>query len=70
LVFDFIKSFPTKFAIDGYKFVFTDPELSIDPDHEAIVQAELGPSNYLVYEKHRFTWNVYMLNINVQFLPC
>lgn len=70
LVFDFINAFPSKFTIPGFQFVFTKADLSIDPDHEAIVQTELGPANYLVYEKHRFAWNVYVVNINVQFLEC
>lgn len=70
LVFDFVNAFPSKFTVPGFKFVFTNANLSIDPDHEAIVQAELGPANYLVYEKHRITWNVYVINVNVQFLEC
>lgn len=70
LVFDFVNAFPSKFSISGFKLVFTNANLSIDPDHEAIIQAELGPANYLVYEKHRFNWNVYVININVQFLEC
>jgi len=70
LVFDFINAFPSKFSVPGFKFVFTKPELSIDPDHEAIVKAELGPANYMFYEKHRFDWNVYVINIAVQFLEC
>lgn len=69
LVFDFVSNFPDKFTIDGFQFVFTNAAISADPDHEAIIQAELGPG-YLVYEKHRFTWNVYVLTINVQFLEC
>jgi hypothetical protein len=67
LVFDFANNFPSKFTVPGFKFVFTQANLSIDPDHEAIVAAELGP---LVYEKHRVKWNVYALTINVQFLEC
>lgn len=70
LVFDFVNAFPSKFTVPGFKLVFTNANLSIDPDHEAIVQAELGPANYIAYEKHRFKWNVYVLNINVQFLEC
>jgi hypothetical protein len=67
LVFDFINAFPSKFKISGFQFVFVDGRPSIDPDHEAIYTAELGNT---VYEKHRFTWNIYLLNINVQFLEC
>lgn len=70
LVFDFANNLPTKFTVSGFQFVFTNVTISIDPDHEAIMQQELGPANYITYEKHRFTWNVYVLTINVQFLEC
>lgn len=70
LVFDFVNSFPSKFTISGYQFVFVNAALSIDPDHEQIIQTELGPANYMFYEKHRFEWNVYVINIGVQFLQC
>jgi hypothetical protein len=67
MVFDFINAFPSKFDVSGYQFVFVDGRPSIDPDHEAIYTAELSNT---VYEKHRFNWNIYLLNINVQFLEC
>lgn len=67
LVFDFINAFPSKFTVSGYQFVFVEGRPSIDPDHEAIYTAELGNT---VYEKHRFNWNLYALNITVQFLEC
>jgi hypothetical protein len=70
LVFDFINAFPSKFDVDGFSFVFTNANLSIDPDHEEIVKAELGPAGYIVYEKHRVTWNVYVINVNAQFMEC
>lgn len=70
VVFDFINAFPSKFTVPGFKLVFTKADLSIDPDHETIVQTELGPAGYLGYEKHRLSWNVYVININVQFLEC
>lgn len=70
LVFDFIKNFPSKFSIDGFHHVFTEGRPSIDPDHEVIFQSELGPQNYVAYEKHRFDWNMYVLNLSIQFLEC
>lgn len=70
LVFDFINAFPSKFDVDGFQFVFTNAALSADPDHETIVNTELGPANYIVYEKHRVTWNVYVINVNAQFMEC
>lgn len=70
IVWDFVNNLPSKFSISGFQFAFTNASISVDPDHEAIFQAELGPANYIVYEKHRFTWNLYVININVQFLEC
>lgn len=70
VIWDFVNNFPDKFTIEGFQFVFTNASISVDPDHEAIHQAELGPANYITYEKHRFTWNIYVININVQFLEC
>lgn len=67
IVFDFINSFPSKFSVAGYQFVFTDVAPVIDPDHESIYLTELGNT---VYEKHRFDWNIYVLNITMQFLEC
>jgi hypothetical protein len=70
LVFDFINAFPSRFRIPGYDFVHVVASPSIDPDHEAIVQAELGPNLYPTYEKHRVTWNIYLINLSIQFLEC
>jgi hypothetical protein len=70
LVFDFINAFPSKFKIPGFDFVFIDAAPSIDPDHETIFQQELGPANYQSYEKHRMTWNLYVVNLTMQFLEC
>lgn len=67
LVFDFINAFPSKFAINGFQFVFTSPSLNIDPDHETIYRTELGETNY---EQHRFPWNIYVFEINVEFMKC
>jgi hypothetical protein len=65
---DFVNALPSTFNdISGYKHVFVSPTLSIDPDHESIVQAEIGSTNY---EKHRFAWNIYVLNITIQFQLC
>jgi hypothetical protein len=70
LVFDFINAFPSKFSVAGQQLVFTEATPSIDPDHESIFQQELGPANYQSYEKHRLTWNLYVINVTMQFLEC
>lgn len=67
LVYDFVQNFPSKFSISGYRLVFTNETPSVDPDHEAIYREELGNT---VYEKHRFTWNIYAVNITIQFIEC
>lgn len=67
LVFDFINAFPSKFTISGFTFVHVNGTPTIDPDHEGIYRAEFSDT---AYEKHRFTWNLYAVNITVQFLEC
>jgi hypothetical protein len=67
LINDFVNAFPNKLTVSGYQFVFVDPAITVDPDHEQIHNSEFGNSNY---EKHRFTWNIYAINITVQFLLC
>jgi hypothetical protein len=66
-VFDFINFFPSKFTIPGFQLVFTDPVLSIDPNHENIYLTELGQA---AYERHRFPWNLYVITVNAQFIIC
>jgi hypothetical protein len=67
LVFDFMNAFPSKFNVPGFQFVFSEASPTIDPDHETIYTTELGNTTY---EKHRFTWNIYVLNVTMQFLEC
>lgn len=67
LVFDFINAFPSKFNIPGFQLVFTEATPTIDPNHETIYQTELGNT---VYERHRFPWNLYVINATMQFLEC
>lgn len=63
-----LKDFPRSFDIDGYSMVSVNKgAMSGDPDHEAVYKAELGET---AYELHRFDWNVYAINIPVQFIPC
>lgn len=64
---ELIRDLPDRFTIDGYEFVFIDDEVTTDPDHEQIYLTELGKT---VYEKHRFNWNIYALEIAVEFILC
>lgn len=68
LVFDLVNSLPSTLTVSGFRAVWVNPSPSIDPDHEAIWQTEFGGIS--AYEKHRFTWNLYVVNITVQFLEC
>lgn len=67
IVLDLVNALPTEFTISGYQFAFVVGNPSIDPDHEGIWQTEFSNT---AYEKHRFTWNLYAVNITVQFLEC
>lgn len=68
-IFDFVKALPKKFKIDGYQIIHIDKSgITLDADHEAIYNTELGRT---VYEKHRFTWNIYALSpIGVEYILC
>lgn len=67
VVYDLVEDLPDNIFIQGYQFVFLDAEGEVDNDHETIHDTELGKTNY---EKHRFTWNIYTINLNVQYIPC
>lgn len=67
LVFDYVHNFPSQLSVADYDLVFVQGNPSVDPDHEGIYLTELGNT---VYEKHRFPWNVYAINLNVQFIIC
>jgi len=67
-IFGFLKSLPGKFTIADYQITHIDKAgLVLDADHEAIYLTELGKT---VYEKHRFTWNLYVLNVGVEYILC
>jgi hypothetical protein len=67
LVYEYLTDFPSKLSVADYQFVHVDGDPTIDPDHESIYREELGNT---VYEKHRFNWNVYAINVNIQFIIC
>lgn len=67
-IYDFLKAIPRQFKIEGYQIIHIDkPGMVLDTDHEAIYNTELGKT---VYEKHRFTWNIYALNLGVEYILC
>lgn len=67
LVFDFIQNFPSKLEVPDYQFIFIAANQGVDPDHETVYKTELGDT---VYERHRFPWNIYAINLTVQFIIC
>lgn len=66
LVTDLVDSFPEYFDLTGYEFVNLN-EAYVDPDHEQIYKTELGET---VYELHRFDWNIYAIDLTVEFIKC
>lgn len=67
LVNQLVAELPASLIIPGLEYVWVDPASVIDYDHETIYNTELGAT---VYEKHRFDWNIYVIELNCQFLPC
>lgn len=67
LIYSLVNGLPEQLSVLGYQFAFISPEGDIDYDHESIYRTELGNT---VYEKHRFPWNIYVINLNVEFIVC
>lgn len=67
LVINLVNAIPEKLELTGYEFVHISANGGIDFDHETIYRTELGDT---VYEKHRLAWNVYVINLNVEYIPC
>jgi hypothetical protein len=67
-IFDFLQNIPSSFKIPGYQITHIDRNaLTLDADHENIYLTELGKT---VYEKHRFTWNLYVINLAAEYILC
>lgn len=64
---ELLRVFPDRLTIEGYELVFIDNDISLDTDHEGVYEEELGKT---VYEKHRFNWNIYAVELNVEFKLC
>jgi hypothetical protein len=62
-----LQDLPGSFPTAGYHFVLIDPTINVDADHEKIYETELGKTNY---EKHRFNWNIYAVELNVEYIVC
>jgi hypothetical protein len=66
LVYQLLNDFPISFVVAGYEYMDLE-NIEVDPDHEVIHDTELGKTNY---EKHRFPWNIYVINMNIEFAMC
>jgi hypothetical protein len=67
LITELVQDLPANFYVTGFEFVFLNASSDVDFDHEGIHETELGKTNY---EKHRFDWNIYVINLNVEYIPC
>lgn len=66
-IFDLLSDIPGSLSVDGYKIASINRGLlSSDFDHESIYRTELGET---VYEKHRFTWNMVVINLPLEYIP-
>lgn len=64
LVYDLGAAIPESIFVDGFDYVWPQ-QYTVDPDHETIYRTELGET---VYELHRFPWNLYVINIDVDYI--
>jgi hypothetical protein len=64
-ILELVNGLPENVVVEGFDFVFLNSDYSVDPDHEAIYNTELGAT---VYEQHRFDWNLYTIDLNVEFI--
>jgi hypothetical protein len=60
LVYELSQDLPERIYINGFDLVFISANGEVDDDHETIHNTELGQTNY---EKHRFSWNIYTINL-------
>jgi len=67
LILDLVNGLPENLVVSGFDFVFLTSSISVDPDHEQIYRTELGNT---IYELHRFDWNIYVIDINVEYVQC
>lgn len=67
LIMNLVNELPGQIYLTGFDSIYLNQQESIDPDHETIYRTELGNT---VYELHRFDWNLYVINLMVDFLPC
>ncbi len=66
IAYDLAAIFPENLYLTGFNFVFLN-DRAVDPDHEKIYNTELGKT---VYEQHRFDWNIYTIELSVEFSRC
>lgn len=66
LVDQIAENLPELITLSGFDFIFLQG-WSVDPSHEQIYNTELGET---VYEQHRFNWNIYTIDLNVEFKLC
>lgn len=67
-IINFVKNIPKSFDINGYSIVsINKSDINTDADHEGVYRTELGDT---VYEKHRLTWNIYAITLNVEYITC
>lgn len=68
LITELLQYIPTVFVnMPTYEYVFVEAGLNANADHENVYNTELGST---VYEKHRLNWNIYAVEINLEFLIC
>lgn len=66
LIYQISHQIPDFLTVSGFNLVSVNrAEITVDPDHETIYLTELGQGKY---GQHRFPWNLYVINVPIDFI--
>lgn len=66
-IYEIIGLYPDKITLSGYKYINIGSSVDLNVDHEGIHSQEFGGVDY---ERHRLAWNIYAIELNVEFVKC
>lgn len=65
--YEFAYALPESIALDGYRKIDLDENLTMIEDQEAVYNSEFGVADY---EKHILSWNIVAMEYDIVFIPC
>lgn len=65
--YEFAYALPESIALDGYRKIDLDENLTMVEDQENVYNTEFGPADY---EKHILSYNIVAMEYDIIFIPC